>query len=856
MKQRISYMLGAFGHDMYYATLSGFFILFVTSKLFEGLPAAEASRMIAFISSLVVIIRLIEIGFDPVIGGIIDNTNTRFGKFKPWIAIGGVISSVALALIFSDFFGIAHTNTILYTILFIIVFIILDAFYSFKDIAFWSMLPALTTDNREREKLATVARLGSSFGGSSVGMFIVPIIAFFTLMVTGHSGQGASGWFWFGMIVAIISGGTALITAWGTEEKQSELRQIGQKTTTIEIFKSIAKNDQLLWISLTYILYAIANVATQSTLMLYFKYVLDALDSYSLVGLIGMIAGFIAVPLFPILVKKLTRRLVFTIGILFMIVGYGIFLTAGTNLTAVLVGIAIFLFPQQLVFLSVLMTITDAVEYGQWKNGVRNEAVTLAMRPLLDKLAGALGNGFVGFIAVSVGMTGSATAASITSSNVSAFKMYVFILPAIVMALALVIFLSRINLTEKRHQEIVKELKARVVTESRSLSNLTTKFEEKFGGSENVNYFFSPGSINLLGENTNYKDGHVLSIATTVGTMGVARLRTDDKIRLYSMNFEEQGLIEFRLSELKDSISGTWANDVKAMILNFNQSGYEMTHGFDLLVKGDIPITSGLSSSASLEILVATVLNDLYALNLDRLAIVKLGQQAENSHTGVQSRVIAQFAITFGRNGKGILLDGNTLDYKLLPIELGEYDLVVMNTNVAHEVGNFKYNERVSETQSALKALQSELSIQTLNQLTPVEFDAHKTVIGDEMLIKRARYVVYENNRVKEAQDALAAGDLTTFGQLLNDSQASLKEDFEVTTQELDTLVTLAQSQEGVLGVRMTSIGFSGSALAFVKHENVPAFEEKVGNVYESETGNKVAFYTTQIGNGAEKIVQ
>nr|WP_255303388.1 galactokinase [Lactococcus garvieae] len=384
---------------------------------------------------------------------------------------------------------------------------------------------------------------------------------------------------------------------------------------------------------------------------------------------------------------------------------------------------------------------------------------------------------------------------------------------------------------------------------------MTTKFEEKFGGSENVNYFFSPGSINLLGENTNDKDGHVLSIATTVGTMGVARLRTDDKIRLYSMNFEEQGLIEFRLSELKDSISGSWANDVKAMILNFNQSGYEMTHGFDLLVKGDIPITSGLSSSASLEILVATVLNDLYALNLDRLAIVKLGQQAENSHTGVQSRVIAQFAITFGRNGKGILLDVNTLDYKLLPIELGEYDLVVMNTNVAHEVGNFKYNERVSETQSALKTLQSELSIQTLNQLTPVEFDAHKTVIGDEMLIKRARYVVYENNRVKEAQDALAAGDLTTFGQLLNDSQASLKEDFEVTTQELDTLVTLAQSQEGVLGVRMTSIGFSGSALAFVKHENVPAFEEKVGNVYESETGNKVAFYTTQIGNGAEKIV-
>ncbi|MGX5573556.1 glycoside-pentoside-hexuronide (GPH):cation symporter [Bacillus toyonensis] len=462
LKQRVSYALGAFGHDIFYATLSTYFMVFVTSAMFTGADKATTGKMIGIITGLIVVIRLVQIVFDPLIGGVIDNTKTRFGKFKPWLVIGGVVSSIFLVCIFTNFFGLAINNTTLFIILFAIVYILLDVFYSFKDIAFWSMIPALSTDTKEREKLATFARLGSSLGANGTTLAVVPIVTFFTFLMTGKDSQGASGWFWFGLIAAVIAGGAAIITALGTKENDSVIRQQQEKAGIKDIFKAITKNDQLMWLALSYIAYAIANVATTAVLFFLFKYILGNSGDFWIVGLIAAISGLIAVPLFPTLTKLISRRFVYIGGIVMMLLAYVCFILAGTSLPVVMVGLVLYYFPQQLIFLSALMTITDSVEYGQWKNGTRNEAVTLSIRPLLDKIAGALSNGIVGFVAVAAGMTGNAKAADITAQGVSTFHLYAFYLPAALMIFSAIIFAWKITLTEKKHAQIVKELEAKL----------------------------------------------------------------------------------------------------------------------------------------------------------------------------------------------------------------------------------------------------------------------------------------------------------------------------------------------------------------------------------------------------------
>ncbi|ACA82644.1 glycoside-pentoside-hexuronide (GPH):cation symporter [Leuconostoc citreum] len=457
-KQRISYALGAFGHDSYYVTLSTYFILFVSSSMFDGLP--NESALIGIVTSLVVGIRLVEIFFDPLIGNVIDNTETKYGKFKPWLIVGGLVSSLALLAIFTNFGGLAERNQTLFIVLFVIVFIILDAFYSFKDIAYWSMIPAITTDTTEREKLGTVARFGSSLGANGTTMLVVPITTFFTYLATGRHEQGAAGWFWFAMIVALVSFGTAAITAWGTKENESIIRQKAPKVKTTDVFKAILKNDQLMWLALSYIAYALAYVATTGVLYLFYKFVLGQPGSFWMVGLIGTITGFVAVPLFPWLAKTITRRWVYIGSIVMQLVAYMLFIFGAKSAIIVIIATILFYFPYQLVFLSALMTITDAVEYGQLKNGVRNEAVTLSIRPLLDKIAGAFSNGIVGFITVAAGMTGHATAASVSAHGINTFNMLAFLLPGALMLFAAVIFAWRVKLTEKMHNQIVEELKA------------------------------------------------------------------------------------------------------------------------------------------------------------------------------------------------------------------------------------------------------------------------------------------------------------------------------------------------------------------------------------------------------------
>ncbi|GBG95967.1 galactokinase [Lactococcus termiticola] len=394
-----------------------------------------------------------------------------------------------------------------------------------------------------------------------------------------------------------------------------------------------------------------------------------------------------------------------------------------------------------------------------------------------------------------------------------------------------------------------------VVDNSEILTGLNHQFAKVFGDTENVEYFFSPGRINLIGEHTDYNGGYVFPASITIGTTGLARLRDDQKVRLYSVNFPDAGVLEFDLADVKDKKDGEWINYVKGMIVALDEAGYSIDKGFELLVSGEIPTASGLSSSASLELLAGVVLENLFKLDVSRLELVKLGQKTENEYIGVNSGILDQFAIGFGEIGKAILLDCNTLKYEMVPAELGDYDIVIMNTNKPRALTESKYNERFAETREALKRVQAELSIGSLGELSNEDFDSKAVpLIDDETLVKRARHAVYENNRCKVAQKAFVAGDLEEFGRLLNASHASLKEDYEVTGLELDTLAETAQKQEGCLGARMTGAGFGGCAIALVKHDSVPAFEKAVGDVYAESVGYPASFYVAQIGSGATQL--
>ncbi|MDR0299358.1 MAG: galactokinase [Streptococcaceae bacterium] len=396
-----------------------------------------------------------------------------------------------------------------------------------------------------------------------------------------------------------------------------------------------------------------------------------------------------------------------------------------------------------------------------------------------------------------------------------------------------------------------------IVENSKVLSNLTGTFKHTFADADDtgeIEYYFSPGRINLIGEHTDYNGGYVFPASITIGTTGLACLRKDTKIRLFSENFADMGVIEFDLSESSTKNGESWENYVKGMIVMFQKAGYVIDKGFDLLVSGEIPTASGLSSSASLELLVGVVLDDLFDLKIPRLEMVQLGQKTENEFIGVNSGILDQFAIGFGQVKRAILLDCNTLKYEIVPVELGDYDIVIMNTNKPRALTESKYNERFAETREALRRLQAKLDIKSLGELSNEDFDAHTDLIADETLIKRARHAVYENNRTKVAQKAFVLGDLIKFGELLNASHASLKNDYEVTGLELDTLAETAQKQLGVLGARMTGAGFGGCAIALVAHDNIAAFEKAVGSEYEKVVGYPASFYVAQIGAGATKL--
>jgi galactokinase len=385
---------------------------------------------------------------------------------------------------------------------------------------------------------------------------------------------------------------------------------------------------------------------------------------------------------------------------------------------------------------------------------------------------------------------------------------------------------------------------------------LVKQFEKTFPKKEGceLRSFFSPGRINLIGEHTDYNGGHVFPCAITYGTYGIARKRHDRKIRMYSMNFEEKGVIEFQLDQLVYDPAHYWANYPKGMIRYIQEAGWVLPYGMDVLIYGNIPNGAGLSSSASLEMLTGVIVNELYKFDIDRLDLVKIGKKTENEFIGVNSGIMDQFAVGMGKENCGILLDCNSLKYQYAPLNLTGYKIMIMNTNKRRELSDSKYNERRSQCEAALERLQKVKEINSLGDLSEEEFETIKEHIHDELLTKRAKHAVYENQRTLKALVALRDGDLNQFGLLMNASHVSLRDDYEVTGLELDTLVEAAWKHEGTVGARMTGAGFGGCAVAIVKADSVEKFISEVGKEYRKKIGCEATFYVASIGDGAKEI--
>ena len=385
------------------------------------------------------------------------------------------------------------------------------------------------------------------------------------------------------------------------------------------------------------------------------------------------------------------------------------------------------------------------------------------------------------------------------------------------------------------------------------MNNLLNKFEKVFNKG-NGSIYFAPGRVNLIGEHTDYNGGNVFPCALTFGTYAIASKRNDRKVRLYSENFEKLGVLEFSLDDLVYNKKIDWANYPKGVIWAFENNGYKINQGLDILYRGDIPNGAGLSSSASIEVLTGVILKDLFNLDVSMIDIVKFSKLAENKFIGVNCGIMDQFAIGMGKENCAILLDTNTLKYDYAPVKLDNASIVIANTNKRRGLADSKYNERRAECEKALEELKSKIQINSLGELTEEEFEKNSSLIDSDIRRKRAKHAVYENRRTLKAVEALKNNDIKTFGRLMNDSHISLRDDYEVTGLELDTLVDLAWNQKGVIGSRMTGAGFGGCTVSIVENDSIDDFIKNVGDKYKEKIGYEATFYVAKIGDGARKI--
>ena len=381
---------------------------------------------------------------------------------------------------------------------------------------------------------------------------------------------------------------------------------------------------------------------------------------------------------------------------------------------------------------------------------------------------------------------------------------------------------------------------------------LVKVFKEKFGSEGDIRSYFAPGRVNLIGEHTDYNGGHVFPCALTIGTYAIVRKREDRNFRFYSTNFESLGVIEASLDNLKYDKALDWTNYPLGVVWAFIEKGYPVDCGFDMLLFGNIPNGSGLSSSASVEVVTGVALRDLFGYDdISMIDIALFGQYSENNFNGVNCGIMDQFAIAMGKKDQAIFLDTSDLSYTYAPIKLADEKIVIACSNKKRGLGDSKYNERRAECEEALAELQTKLDIKALGELSEEEFEANKDLIKSEVRQRRAKHAVYENQRTKRAVEVLKAGDVAEFGRLMNASHVSLRDDYEVTGKELDTLVDTAWKQDGVIGSRMTGAGFGGCTVSIVKEDAVKNFIENVGKIYEEKIGYKADFYVVEIGDGA-----
>ncbi len=380
------------------------------------------------------------------------------------------------------------------------------------------------------------------------------------------------------------------------------------------------------------------------------------------------------------------------------------------------------------------------------------------------------------------------------------------------------------------------------------------KFAEVFGDADGAKVYFAPGRVNLIGEHTDYNGGHVFPCALTIGTYGAARRRDDNRLRFYSMNFEKLGVIESTLEDLVPSEEARWTNYPKGVMWAFGEKGMKVPFGMDLLLNGNIPNGSGLSSSASVEVLTGFILRDFFGFDVSNQELALIGQFSENNFNKVNCGIMDQFAIAMGKKDHAIFLDTADLSFEYAPMVLEGAKIVIASSNKKRGLGDSKYNERRSECETALAELQKVTQISTLGDLDEEAFEKYQSAIEDDIRRKRARHAVYENQRTVRAVDALKANDVELFGQLMNASHVSLRDDYEVTGLELDTLVEEAWKVPGVIGSRMTGAGFGGCTVSIVKDEAIDGFIEKVGSAYRERIGYDADFYVVEIGDGPRAL--
>lgn len=383
---------------------------------------------------------------------------------------------------------------------------------------------------------------------------------------------------------------------------------------------------------------------------------------------------------------------------------------------------------------------------------------------------------------------------------------------------------------------------------------LKTNFEQIFQQAA-TDCFFSPGRINIIGEHTDHNGGHVFPCAISLGTYAAYGPRSDKKIAVCSGNMNDD-LVVFDLDDrqLEEDPDHKWINYFKGMSAYVQDESQKLDHGFNLYVWGNLPYGAGLSSSASIEMLVGHVLTEEYGLEIDPVKLAQLGQKTENDFIGLSSGIMDQFAVNMSKKDHAILLDCATLKYAYLPLDLGDYEIIIMSTNKKHSLADSAYNDRVQECQEATNRLRQKLDLESLGDIDEDTFDEYSYLINDETLIKRARHAVFENQRTIKAAKAMQDKDLNRLGRLINASHVSLHFDYEVTGKELDTLAQSAWKQEGCLCARMIGGGFGGSAIAIVKEDKAEEFKENVGKIYREKIGYAASFYEAKIVDGTHKI--